>query len=268
MVSGMLPERRRLRIVEILNTRESGAASVVELGELLRVSNMTIRRDLDWLAENDLLRRVRGGAVLQRALLSEASFCERSGRFSDEKRLIGWAAAQLIRDGDTIILDAGTTTQQVARNLAVRGRLSVVTNALPVAQEVAKSPRASCIMLGGMLKQKELCTIGPSVVEQLSHLSADMLFLSAGGFTDKGVRDADLWEAAVKQAMIRASTEVVLVADSSKWGRVALAEIAPLRSIHRIVTDALLPAGAVAEIQAEGVQVVIASTPDSETTAE
>ena len=259
-MSRVLPERRRLRIVEVLNERDSGTASVAELGELLRVSTMTVRRDLDWLEDRDLLRRVRGGAILRRAMLSEASFSERSGQFYEEKRLIGQVAARLVHDGDTIILDAGTTTQQVARSLAMRERLSVVTNALPVAQEVAKGPRASCILLGGMLKQKELCTIGPSVVEQLSRLSADKLFLSAGGFTAKGARDPDLWEATVKQAMIRASTEVILVVDSSKWGRVALVEIAPLRSIHKIITDDLIPARAIEEIQAEGAQVITPST--------
>jgi len=253
----MLTEERRLRIVEILNETENGVVTVTELGELLGVSGMTIRRDLDALEEMVLLRRIHGGAVSYQRVIDEKPFRQRGGEFNREKETIGRLAAHLIRDGERIILDAGTTTLQVARNLAGKKDLTAVTNALPVAEELCHRLQVSTILLGGMLKQKERCTVGPTVVEALSRLSVDKLFLSAAGFSvDRGATDPDLWEVEVKRAMIRAAREVILVADSSKWGTVNLVQIAPLNAIHKIVTDDHVPAAVVEEIEAEGVEVV------------
>jgi len=256
----MLAEERRYRIVGILNERENGLASVTELSDLLEVSTMTIRRDLDWLEEKRLLRRVHGGAVIREALDDEKSFLERGDEFSQEKRLIGWAAAQLVRDGEVIILDAGTTTQQVARHLDASKDLTVVTNAMPVAEEPSHYPHISAILLGGMLKHRELCTVGPPVTGELSRLSADKLFLSAAGFTlQKGATDPDLRETEVKQAMIRAARQVILVIDSSKWGVVTFAQITTLDAIHKIVTDDAIAADAIEALEAEGVEVITPS---------
>ena len=253
----MLAEERRYRIVEILYERDSGLVSVTELSDLLGVSTMTVRRDLDWLKGKDLLRRVHGGAVVREALDDEKPFLERGKEFSQEKQLIGRAAAQLVRDGEVIILDAGTTTQQVARNLSDKQGLTVVTNALPVAEELSRYPQISTILLGGILKHRELCTVGPPVTEELSRLSADRLFLSAAGFTlQKGATDPDLRETEVKQAMIRAARQVILVTDSSKWGGVTFAQITTLDAIHTIVTDDAIPAAAIEALETEGIEVV------------
>jgi DeoR/GlpR family transcriptional regulator of sugar metabolism len=253
----MLAEERRYRIVEILYERDSGLVSVTELSDLLGVSTMTVRRDLDWLKGKDLLRRVHGGAVVREALDDERPFLERGKESSQEKQLIGRAAAQLVRDGEVIILDAGTTTQQVARNLGDKQGLTVVTNALPVAEELSCYPQISTILLGGILKHRELCTVGPPVAEELSRLSADRLFLSAAGFTlQKGATDPDLRETEVKQAMIRAARQVILVTDSSKWGGVTFAQITTLDAIHTIVTDDAIPAAAIEVLEAEGIEVV------------
>jgi DeoR family fructose operon transcriptional repressor len=253
----MLAEERRLRIVEILNERENGVVTVAELAELLGVSGMTIRRDLDTLEEMALLRRIHGGAVSYQREIDEKPFQERGEEFNQEKQVIGRVAAQLIHDGERIILDAGTTTLQVARNLADKKDLTAVTNALPVAEELSHCLQVSTILLGGMLKQKERCTVGPTVVEVLSRLSVDKLFLSAAGFTvEKGATDPDLWEVEVKRAMIGAAREVILVADSSKWGTVNLVQITPLEAIHKIVTDDNLPIEAIEMIEAGGVEVV------------
>lgn len=253
----MLAEERRLRILDVLNESENGIVSVAKLSELLGVSSMTIRRDLDWLEEKALAKRVHGGVMAYQSVVSERSFAERDGQFSQEKQIIGRLAAQLIHDGERIILDAGTTTQQVARNLMGKRDLTVVTNALPVAEELCQFPQVSTILLGGILKRKERCTVGPMVVTELARLSVDKLFLSAAGFTvDKGATDPDLWETEVKQAMIRAAQEVILVADSSKWGVVTLVRITPLRAVHRLITDDGLPISAIEAIEAEGVKVI------------
>jgi DeoR family fructose operon transcriptional repressor len=253
----MLAEERRYRIVEILNERESGLVSVTELSDLLKVSTMTIRRDLDWLEERDLLRRVHGGAVVREILDDERPFRERGKEFSQEKQLVGRMAAQLVHDGEVIILDAGTTTQQVARHLGDKQDLTVVTNAMPVAEELSRYPQISTILLGGILKHRELCTVGPPVTDELSRLSADKLFLSAAGFApEKGATDPDLRETEVKQAMIRAARQVILVTDSSKWGVVTFAQITTLDAIHKVVSDDAIPADAIEALEAEGVEII------------
>jgi len=258
----MLAEERRARILDILNESENGAVYVTELSQAFGVSTMTIRRDLDWLEEMALVKRVHGGAVAYQGLVFEKPFLERGGEFSQEKQAIGRLAAQLVRDGETIILDAGTTTQQVARHLVDKKDLTVVTNALPVAQELARFLQVSTILLGGMLKRKELCTVGPMVTQELSPLAVDRFFLSAAGFTvEKGATDPDLRETEVKQAMIRAAREVVLVADSSKWGVVTFAQIAPWSAIHKLVTDDGLPVEAIQGLEAEGVEVITPTHP-------
>jgi len=253
----MLAEERRLRIVHMLNQRDTGIVSVAELAQVFSVSSMTIRRDLDWLEDSELLKRVHGGAVANRSQDDEKPFRERGSDFSAEKQSIGWLAAQLVADGEQIILDAGTTTQQIAQNLSGRKGLTAVTNALPVATELAQSQHCSTIILGGILKEHELCVVGPSVAEQLAHLSVDKLFLSATGFSlERGITDPDFMEAAVKQAMIQAARETILVADSSKWNVVTLVQIAALATINRLVTDDGLPEGAIAAIEAEGIEVI------------
>jgi DeoR/GlpR family transcriptional regulator of sugar metabolism len=257
----MLAEERRRHIIEILHCRDDGAVSVAELTEKFGVTGMTIRRDLDWLEGRSLLKRVHGGAVvhdgLYEQLADEPPFSEREDRYFEQKQSIGRAAVQLVQDGDRLILDAGTTTLQVARYLTGKRGLTVVTNALPVAEELTYLPDLSTIVLGGILKPRELCMVGPTVTAELTRLSVDRVFLSAAGFSvDMGISDPDLQEAEAKQAMIRASKEVVLVADSSKWNANALAQVAPLRVVHCIVTDDGISPDAVVAIQAEGVEVL------------
>jgi len=253
----MLAEERRQTILKLLDLRESTSATVAELAERLRVSSMTIRRDLTWLEEAGLLRRVHGGAMALEADEAEVPFVARSQQAGHEKRTIGRLAASLIRDGERIVLDAGTTTLQVALHLGERQDLTVVTNALPVAQALAHHPGVSTFVLGGQLKKREQCTVGPPVTEALARLTVDRVFLSAMGFSlARGITDPDILEAEVKRAMIRAAHEVVLVADSSKWGVESFAQIAALAAIQTLVTDLGLPGEAVEVLRAMGVRVV------------
>ncbi|NLE44966.1 MAG: DeoR/GlpR transcriptional regulator [Chloroflexi bacterium] len=255
----MLAEERRLRIVELINQRRTGVVSVAELSDTFGVSSMTIRRDLDNLEEMALLRRVHGGAAASHAIATEKPYQERSEESSQEKQSIGWAAAQLIGENDRVLLDAGTTTLQIARNLEGKSGITAVTNALPVASELAHYRQFSTIVLGGMLKDRELCTVGPSVTEQLARLSVDKLFLSAAGFSlARGITDSDLMEVAVKQAMLKAAREVILVVDSSKWNVVNLVQICTLDAVHAVVTDDRIFPEAIEGIEAEGVRVITA----------
>ena len=253
----MLSEVRRRRIMEIIAESESATATVEQLSDMLGVSSMTIRRDLDWLDERGQLKRVHGGAVGVDVAPSWKPFGERREEFSPEKRQIGWLAAQLVADGERIIIDSGTTTLHIARYLECRHDLVTITNSLPVAEELVRCPGVTAILLGGLLKPRELCCVGPTVTEELARLSVDRFFLSAAGFDiERGVTDPDIREVEVKRAMIRAAREVVLVADSSKWGEVALARIEALGAIHKIVTDCGLPNDAARAIERLGVEVL------------
>jgi DeoR family fructose operon transcriptional repressor len=251
----MLRSEREDRIVSLLAEAESGLLRVKDLSASLGVSQMTIRRDLESLEERGLVRRVRGGAMhMDNALLFEKSFRRRGREFFYEKIAIGRAAAAHVKDGDVIILDAGTTTLQVARHIRAQ-RVTAVTNALPVAAELAARPSVSSILLGGNLKGPELCTVGPMVSESLAEMAADTLFLSAAGFSpERGLMDPDMREAAVKRSMIQAARRVILVADSSKYQAICFAHIAPIGQLDLLITDTGLSDDARRALAAAGVR--------------
>ncbi len=253
----MLAEERLLRIAEIINHSDTGVVSVAELSRRLDVSAMTVRRDLDRLEGMAILKRVHGGAVAPRSADDWISFAERHNVFGREKQSIGWAAAQLVQDGDVLLVDAGTTTPHVARNLAGKERLTVITHSLPVADELAQIPEVSTVFLGGTLRTGERYTFGPRVTEEIAHLHADKFILSAAGLTiENGATDPDPQEVELKRAMATAAREVVLVIDSSKWGRARGRQIVPLEAIRWLVVDDGLPQEAASSLRAAGARVV------------
>jgi len=253
----MLIEGRRQQIIDLVTKTDSRMVSISHLSQQLGVSEMTIRRDLDWLASRSLVTRIHGGAAVHQANPTEKSFEVRSKEYNSQKNSIGWAAAQIINDGDRIILDGGTTTQYIARHLENKQKLTVITNNLPVATELALNPQIETIVLGGILKHKEQCTVGGMVVRALASLSAGKLFLSATGFNLKnGATDPDMRETEVKQAMIRAADEIILAVDSSKYGNSALMQIAPLETIHKIITDDSMPLEAISALESLGIIVI------------
>ncbi len=260
----MLPDERRQAILRILEQSETGTASVPVLAAAFVVSEMTIRRDLDWLQSRSRVNRIHGGAMLAPGAFGEAPLHKRIDLADPEKQSIGWAASQWVKDGERIILDAGTTTHQIVRHLGTRQALTVITTAMPIAQDLAQFPHITTIILGGLLKHGELCTVGPLVTRELARLSADKVFLSAAGFDlSRGITDPDMSEAEVKEAMIRAATQVILVADSSKWGHASLTHVAPLSAIDVLITDRHLPDDAVIAIESQGINVVRAILPDT-----
>jgi DeoR/GlpR family transcriptional regulator of sugar metabolism len=253
----MLAELRRLRIAEYVRQHESGIVTVAELSQFLAVSDMTIRRDLAYLERQAILRRVHGGAIAYQPADGEKSFMYRSTRADPQKKIIGWLAAHLVNDGDRIILDAGTTTLQVANNLLCKNRLTIITNNIPIAKELSQCTNIVIVLLGGIVKHNEMCTVGNMVKQSLSLLSADKYFLSATSFSIRmGAMETDMAETEIKQAMLRSAGETILVADSSKFNITSLIQVAPLMQIHKIVTDDRLPPEAIREIETQGVEVV------------
>lgn len=253
----MLAEQRRLRITEYVQQHESGIVTIAELSQMLAVSDMTVRRDLALLERQSILRKVRGGAVAVQQFDGDKSFTYRSKKADPQKKIIGWLASHLVCDGDRIVLDAGTTTFQIAGNLACKDHLTVITNNLSVAKELSQCANIMIILLGGIIKHHELCTVGDMVKQSLSLLSADKYFLSVTSFSIRmGAMETDMAETEVKQSMLHSAGETILVADSSKFNLTSLIQVAPLKQIAKIITDDGMPADAIQAIEAQGVEVI------------
>ena len=254
-IKNLLTAQRRERIAELI-TRD-GAARVNDLSRLFAVSEVTIRADLDAMAKSGLLVRDHGGAIANAHTSLAVAFEQRALHRREVKRRIGAAAAQLVRPGDTIIVDAGTTAMAMAKALTVAGPLTVVTNALNVAAEIGSRPEVNIILAGGSLSRETISTLGSIAERTIAGLIVDKLFLGAHAIdAQKGVVDVSVEGARVKAAMIQAARRVYLMADSSKWERTALALVAPLSEIHTLICDDGLPAYAREALASHNVELI------------
>ncbi|MEP7188436.1 MAG: DeoR/GlpR family DNA-binding transcription regulator [Roseiflexaceae bacterium] len=230
---------RRERIAELV--MQKGAVHISELTQLYGVSEVTIRHDLDLLASQGVIVRERGGALAHVQTTLARAFEQRSDVNLIVKRRIGEAAARLVKPGDTIMLDAGTTVMEMARALRDIAPLTVVTNALNVASQLGGLAGCHVILMGGSLSIETISTVGPLAERDLSELIVGKLFLGAHTVDlEAGVVDTSIEVARIKRAMIQAADEVILLADSSKWEtrrREAFAKVAPLTAVHNIITD-------------------------------
>ena len=251
-------ERQR----EILDrVRQEGKVSVEELTEALGVSAPTIRADLGSLETRHLLRRTHGGAILPETTLYEPPYAERERARQSEKSRIGAAAAAMICDHETVILDAGTTTFEIAKCLKKRVGLTVVTNSLEAAWELMDSPPGclEIIVIGGTVHAHRRATLGPLATDFLANFHVDRVFLGVNGVDpDSGYTVVDFDAAQVKRAMIACAREVVVVADSSKFGVSAFASICPLSAAHILVTDSTPTADLVVALEKGTVDVIVA----------
>ena len=254
----LLAEERRRKILMLLETE--GRVTVNDLVRRFDVSTVTMRADLDMLAENGALVRSHGGAVRRLDPVQDYSVAFKETMHHAEKVRIGQAAAGLLKPNQTIILDSGTTTLQVARHIKqqkLKG-LTVVTNALNIANELVDAPNVSLIMLGGILRQVSNSFVGPQAERMLAALHADHLFLGVDGLDlEVGPTTPDILEAELNSLMIAVSTEVTIVADSSKIGRRSLSTIGSLSAIHRLITDDRIAPEAAQAIQARGLELII-----------
>ncbi len=244
--------------MEILDRQER--VTVEELVRRFDVSAVTIRGDLDALADEGALVRSHGGALRPAETPDDVPVAVKQTRRHGEKVRIAKAAVQMVEDGETIILDSGSTTFEIARQLRTLEveSLSVITNALNVAMELATISRVRLIMTGGILRQMSYSLAGPPAEQVLDGLRADRLFLGVDGLDpDIGLMTPDVFEARLNAHMIKVSNEVVVVADSTKFHRRSLSVIAGLDTVQKVITDSGAPAERVAELEALGVEVVI-----------
>ncbi|XHR29671.1 MAG: DeoR/GlpR family DNA-binding transcription regulator [Chthoniobacteraceae bacterium] len=251
---------RRGQIAEMV--RRNGSVRVGELAERFRVSEVTIRLDLVALEKEGELMRDRGGAIAQRLLVPVQSLMGmelRSQLNNDSKKRIGQAAAQFVQPGDTIILDAGTTVVEMVPFLAGIEHLTVVTNALNVALALNEKTTAKVLLLGGNLSRESCSTLGPIGERTLADMVVQKTFLGAQALDIRhGITDSTPEIAQSKRAMIHAARKVVLLVDSSKWGRGAFIKVAPVGAVHTLISDGGLPGEARTSLEQSGVELILA----------
>jgi len=251
---GLLIEERRRRIRELL--REEGRVTVDALAARFGISPVTIRADLSILESAGALTRTHGGALSLPD--ADQSLDVKQLQHRAEKQRIAAAAADLIRDGETLILDSGTTTAQIARRIRTLDlkSINVITNALNIAALLIEVPSVRLIVPGGILRRESNSLSGPMAETALATLRADRLYLGADGVDPQiGVMTPHLAEAELNAKMIGISQQVVVVADSSKFARRNISLIARVEQLHMLITDRAAPQDAVEQLRQRGVEV-------------
>jgi DeoR/GlpR family transcriptional regulator of sugar metabolism len=247
-----LPAQRRQEIVQAVR---DGATHVADLAAAFEVSEMTVRRDLRALAREGKIERVRGGALNS---ANEPPFEETVVERFDAKDRIGAAAAALVEDGQTVMIDIGTTTLQAARHLHGRG-ITVVTSSLAVYEELVPDPAVELLLPGGLVRRNYRSLVGVLAEDTLRQLKADICFLGTSAIdVDLGVWDSTLVEVPIKRAMIAASDCVALLADAEKFSAAGLVRVCDATAIDHVVTDRPLPAAYQRAIVDNGIEVTTA----------
>ncbi len=250
---------RRDRLIQMIGQRRY--INVSDAAVELQVSEMTIRRDLDRLAESGLISRDHGGATARAPETAfdaeEPAFEVRGRRQAEAKEKIARAAARLVQPGHTIGIDTGSTTHRFARELLDRSGLRLFCSNLRTAGLLAggKSP---VYALGGLIRPNEFSVCGPIASSQLSSLWLDTVFLGVSGITAQGIFDYTLEDAEIKRAFMERSRQVVVLCDSSKFDHRSLVQVGPYGQVHVLVTDAALPEHLAEPLQEAGVRVIIA----------
>jgi len=253
----LLAEERRRKILEMVE--DSGQVTITDLVKQFAVSAVTARGDLDALSELGSVVRSHGGAVRRQEPTRDYPVQFKATLHRPEKIRIGKAAALLVQPNETIVLDNGTTTLEVARHLkALRTQnVTVITNALNIAMELSDAPGISLIMIGGLLRRISSSFVGPQAEQMLRELHADRVFLAVDGFDlEIGPSTPDILEAQLNGRMMDIAKETNIVADASKLGRRSLSKIGAIDRVDRLITDSHAPAGFVEALRKRGIEVV------------
>lgn len=254
----LLGGERRRRIGQLV--RSEGRVTVADLVKQFGLSEVTLRGDLEALAATGAVVRVHGGAIKPEDPSYDHPLKVKATLHHAEKVRIGRAAAGLIRPGQTIILDSGTTTIEIARQ--IKGQdvkpLAAITNALPIALEMCSMPEITVIMLGGILRATSCSMVGPQAESEMSQLNADHAFLGVAGIDpEMGLSTPDVLEAQLNAVMIRVAREVTVVTDSTKFCQRSLSVISKIEMIHRVITDNQVDRAIVASLRNRGIEVMI-----------
>jgi DeoR/GlpR family transcriptional regulator of sugar metabolism len=252
----MLAEQRRSRLLELVRVRRF--AALPELAEELSVSESTVRRDLEQLELQGCAQRIHGGVLYTGTSPMIPHFEESQTHEWTLKKAIAIKAMELVEDRDTILLDGGSTTYEVARLLLGRS-LSVVTNSLPVANLFAADPKSDLVFLGGNICPRNGVVRGPYTDRMLSMVRVRKTIFSVAGITEEGFYNNDLLLTETERAMMRAADEIIVVADSTKFGRQSLTHLCPLNNVQHLVVDEGISEAWRKKIEEAGVKLHIAS---------
>src|SRR5512139_1355336 len=249
------PERQQ-RLLRYIQQQQR--ITVNQIVEHFDVSLATARRDLETLADQGKVQRVHGGAIAVRQAPPEPPVLQRTAEQTSEKVRIGQAAADLVREGETVFLSSGTTVLEVARQLRGKRNLTVITNSVLVVNELADVNDITVICLGGMLRHSEMSLIGHITELALSELRADKVILGIRAIDpENGLTSGYLPETMTDRAILKIGREVIVVADHTKCGASATAFVAPITSVHTLITDGGTPPDFIAAVQAQGVKVMV-----------
>ncbi|HPJ60436.1 MAG TPA: DeoR/GlpR family DNA-binding transcription regulator [Bacteroidales bacterium] len=232
----MLPQQRREKILDLIT--EDGHATVLQLSQIFKVTEVTIRQDLEKLEREGYIEREHGGAYLKNVGLNVKNIVLQNQDHLAEKAAIAKKALEFINDGDTIILDSGSTTTEIAKLISSYKNLTVITNALNIALILGVMPEINLVVTGGEFKAPTLSLTGQKAADFFEGLHVDKLFLATAGITLKsGLTYPSISDIVVKRAMIESANEVYLVADSSKVGKSSFASLGALSLIDYLITD-------------------------------
>jgi DeoR family transcriptional regulator, aga operon transcriptional repressor len=252
----MLIDERRQHILALIQNH--GRVVVGELSRSMGISQITIRKDLEFLQEKGLIQRTHGGALrLQSGALFDPSIQEKQKQHSHEKHRIAAAAADMVEEGQCVMLDSGTTTTAIAQALKRFSQLTVITNAVNIVIELS-STDLEVILIGGSLRRNSFSLVGPLAEDVLEEMHADILFLGVDGFDSEiGITTPNFLESRVNRAMVKAARRVVAVCDSTKFGRRSLSRIVPPSAIHCVITDKNLPRATEEALRAQNIELVL-----------
>lgn len=250
-----ITERHQLILRKL---QENGHVNVQELSAQMKVSEVTIRKDLKLLEDKNLLYRTHGGGSKANPYTNDKPVSEKEALNADEKRSIAKVAAKMVGDNDSIIIASGTTMLALARSLNPEKHLTVITSALNVALELSGHPHIDVLQLGGQIRQNSSSVMGPYAEQILADVSCSILFLGVDGIDlEMGLTTTSLMEARLNQRMISAVQTTVVLADSSKFGRRGLGKICAVDQIEHIITDDGIAASVVKILEDKGVKVTI-----------
>jgi len=252
-LSGYERQRELFRLVG-----RTGRLSIAQICEQFNISEATARRDLEALAEQGLVQRVHGGAVLVSSATVEEPVLRRSHEQEQDKECIGRAAAALVRDEETVFLGSGTTVLQVAHNLVTRN-ITVITNSLPVINLMSEKQNITLIALGGMLRASELSFIGHITEQAVAEVRADKVIIGIRAISlDQGLTNDYLPETLTDRVILQAGREIIIVADHTKCGVVSTAFVAPLTVMNTLVTDNKTDPDFIESLRAQSIVVLVA----------
>ena len=247
---------RRVKIINLLESK--GQVKISQLSNQFKVSEVTIRNDLKHLQDKGLIFRTRGGGISTHNLNLDIKISQKVKINSKEKQLIGQKAASLIKENETIMLDSGTTTIEIAKNLNSFKSITVVSNALDIVNQLIDKSNVQIIMLGGFYRAPSNSLIGPIAEANTSNIFCDKLFLGVDSISSEfGVSTPLIEEAQLNRLMINISKEVIVVTDSSKFNRRGFALIAPISKINTLITDSGIPEVEKENLEKAGVKIIV-----------